>query len=128
MSETQQPAKVTTESSQQVLKAVAGRLAKLETGELPIIRYVGPDGTSQQSISPTGERLGAPAGVASPGEAVVDPWLVLVSEDASTPNGPMSDGWMSDASTPVEAPSGESSPTTKVGFFARIAAWFHRSS
>ena len=123
MGETKQPAKVTTESSQEILEAVAGRLANLETGELPVIRYVGPDGTSQQTISPAGELLNAPADVAAPGEGVVDPSLVHPDLDEWT----LSDPAPSEK-TPGRPPSGESTPATKVGFFARIAAWFHRGS
>lgn len=51
----EEPSKVTTESSRAVLKAVAGRLEKIEVGEMPTLHYVGGAGGGDAIISHTGE-------------------------------------------------------------------------
>lgn len=65
----EEPSKVTTESSHKVLKEVAGRLEKIDAGELPTIRYVGGDGSGESVVSPTGEVQAVPASAAPIGES-----------------------------------------------------------
>ena len=60
MGEEPQDSKVTTESSQAVLKAVAGRLAKIDAGEMSAIQYVGHDGTANQAVNHTGQLAAVP--------------------------------------------------------------------
>ena len=56
MAEGEEPTKVSTESSKKVLKTVAGRLSKMEAGDLPTIERVAADG-STRAVDHTGEMI-----------------------------------------------------------------------
>ncbi len=57
MAEGEKQSEVSPESSKAVLKTVAGRLSRIEAGDLPVIERVNPDGTTGYAVDHTGEMV-----------------------------------------------------------------------
>ena len=121
MAEGEEPTKVSTESSQKVLKTVAGRLSKVEAGELPVIERVSADGSTHivdhtgEMIRPGVDELDAAREAAERFAADHRANPVAPAPKQQPPSHP--------AESKIEVPEAEARP----GLWARIMGWFKRS-
>jgi len=109
--------KVTTEGSARVLNEVKGRLERIETGALPVIERIGPDGTVRR-VDQTGEMIRPEPGEMDAARRAAEAFADEHSSMASHGDGAMA------RSAPVASADEPVAP--RAGFWARIAAWFRR--
>lgn len=120
MVEPGQTPEVEVEGSARVLSEVKGRLERMETGELPVIQRVGPDGSVRQ-VDPTGEMV-RPA--TTDIDAINAAAEAFAAEHRVAGPGPAAAPAPVPAPEPVPVHAPEPTPT---GLWARIRAWFGRS-
>ncbi len=115
--------KVTTEGSARVLNEVKGRLERIETGELPVIERIGPDGSTRR-VDPTGEMIRPDtAHLAAVNEAAEQ-----FAAQHQAADGPTSSVLPGAAATGTPDAAGVDADTVpaRTGLWARIMGWFRR--
>ena len=135
MAEGEEPTKVSTESSKKVLKTVAGRLSKMEAGDLPTIERVAADGSTRavdhtgEMIRPSAAQVEAAREANRPSSGEVEAAREAAEQFSAehrahpTPPAPKQQPPLRLPETNVQAPMAEDRP----GLWARIMGWFKRS-
>ncbi len=118
MAEGEKQSEVSPESSKAVLKTVAGRLSRIEAGDLPVIERVNPDGTTGYAVDHTGEMV-------RPSDSEVDAARDAAERFSAEHRDAPPPGPRPPAGVPVAAPPAEE-PRPQ-GLWARIMGWFGRS-
>ncbi len=123
MSEHGEPSKVDTEGSEQILNRVKGRLERMDTGDLPVIEHIGPDG-SVRRVDHTGEMV-------RPDPGQIDAAREAAEAFAREHRTAAVDARSAGPSAPSAPPEGsrtiaDTAPVQRKGLWARIAAWFRR--
>ena len=118
MPDQKSPKQVSTEGSKTVLSQVKGRLERMETGEMPVIQRVGPDGTSRR-VDHTGEMVRPDTAQAEAARAAAEAFAAEHRAGTTTP--PPAPAPAPPPQQPVVAES------ERPGIWARITAWFRRS-
>lgn len=122
MPDREQSAEVATEGSAAVLNQVKGRLERMETGELPVIERVGPDGTTRR-VDHTGEMVRPEAAEIDGARAAAE---AFAAEHRAGTTGPKA-AQRPDQTGPPSQPEEAMSAPARPGLWARITAWFRRS-
>ena len=121
MTEGEEPTKVRTESSKKVLKTVAGRLSKMEAGELPVIERVSADG-STRVVDHTGEMVRPDAAELDAAREAAERFA---ADHRANPVAPAPK--QQPPSRPIETKVDSPDVDARPGLWARIIGWFKGS-